>query len=1039
MLKNFYNKSILVFLFSITFCVTYAQDLKKITGQIVDKSSEPIPFANVQLKGSMIGTQTDVDGNFTFNLANFNSTLVFSSIGFQKKEILVNDTKFLKIMLEDDYSTLEEAVVVGYGSLQKSVITGAISSVKNKDIRDQPVSQIGNALQGKLAGVNVVSPSGTPGAGLLFNIRGSFNPLYVVDGIPLLSENTSGLESSYDLDGNAVGKGQSTSSISDINPNDIESVEILKDASAAAIYGARAANGVVLITTKRGNSDRTEFGINHYTGVQQPTRKIKFLSSAEMKDLLTDAVRQDKLIYEKDKTAFDDISGFNPDIFKAEFDTTYSSDVNTVWLDQVLKNALVNNTEIFARGGSQRTRFMISGNLYSQDGIVLNSGFQRVSARLNLDHKVNDNFSIGNTLMLAKTNNRRSFNDNTYSGVITNALGASPWMPAYEDDEKTTYAEYDQYQATWLSDNPVKSANEVKANSLTSRVLGSLFADYKFSPEIRFHSGWSIDYTDLVDNHFFSPLTNDAAQVNGRALYSNFKSLNWLAENYFTYNKTFSYDHTFDLILGNSLQESKSSRLSFKGENFPDIAGISQISAAGVVTKRPANYGALGLISYYGRLNYDYKKKLILAVSYRVDGSSRFAKGNRFANFGSASVGYRVISDIEPTSEALLTDLKVRASFGTTGDQEIGDFSQRNLFGTAVYNGQSALVPSVLANTDLTWQKNTTTNLGVDFELKKGRIAGAIEAFLSDKKQLLFNSRVPGTTGFSSVTSNAGAIRSKGLELTLNATLINQGRFRWAVGSNVSFIKSVYSELEEDNQIVSAYSDIAPTHIVQVGQPVGTFWGIKYTGVDADNGDATFDDLNEDGEINNDDAQVIGHAFPKFFGGINTTLNYKRFDLAISSQFSYGNQVYNLIRAAYDNGGWADDGWDENNKIVNFYANNSVNMKKRWQKSGDVTNVPRASYLTQNYIEASSMFIEDASFLKIRTINLGYNFKHTRGFETARLYVLVQNPFTFTKYSGFDPEVSSTGGSRGAEQTAGVDYAAYPQARTYTFGLNMTF
>ncbi len=1026
-------------LFFCSFNIAFSQDTKSVKGIIKDKASEGIPYANIQIKGSLAGAVADVDGNFSINLPNLNTTLVFSSLGYQTKEIEVKNTSFLDVKLEDQYSELNETVVVGYGTLQKSVITGAISSVKNKDFRDQPVTAVGNAIQGKLAGVNVVSPSGTPGAGLLFNIRGSFSPLYVVDGIPLISENNSILESSYDLSGAAVGKGQSVSSISDINPNDIESIEVLKDASAAAIYGARAANGVVLITTKRGNSERTEFGINQYTGIQERTRTIDFMSASEMKDLLKDGLNQDRLIYEKDKTAFDDIDGFNPAIFSTNLnDSIYNNDVNTVWLDEVLQRAPINNTEIYARGGNARTRFHISGNYFNQQGIVTNSGFKRLSTRFNFDHKVNEHFSLGNTLMLARSVNKRSFNDNTYSGIITNAIGASPWMPAYLEDG--SYAEYDDYQATWLSDNPVKTINEVSAISTTNRVLGSIFGEYKFNKDLRFKTSWSIDYTDLTDNQYFSPLTYDAIEVRGRALYNSYKGLNWLSENILAYHKTFGEEHTFDLVAGTSVQEAQSRRLGFKGEQFTNIANLSEISNAGQITKRPASSGALGLVSYFGRLNYDFKNKLILSGSFRVDGSSRFAEGNRYASFGSTSLGYRIISSDDATSQKLITDLKARVSFGTTGDQEIGDFSQKNGYASGTYNGNASLIPFNLANPDLTWQKNTILNAGLDFELKKGRIVGAIEAFVSNKRGLLFASRVPGTTGFGSITSNAGTIQSKGVELTLNTTLINRGRFRWTVGSNASFIQNKYTELAEDNQIVSAYSDIAPTHIIQVGQPVGTFWGLKFDGVDPETGDATFIDKNDDGVIDNNDAQVIGRAFPKAFGGFNTNLTYKRFDFAMAAQFSIGNQVYNLIRPTYENLGWIDGGWDENYSITNFYANNSKNILSRWKKPGDVTDVPRASVLTQNYAEASSMYVEDASFLRIRTMNVGYNFKHVKGFfETARLYFQVQNPFVFTKYSGFDPEVSSTGGDRGAEQTAGVDYAAYPQARTYTLGANITF
>lgn len=1013
------------------------QTFNKVTGIVTDKSGDPIPYVNIQLKNNIVAATTTLDGTFIINLASLDMTLIFSAVGYQTQEVELQGSKFLSVVLDDKYSELDQAIVVGYGSLQKSVITGAISSLKNKEFKDQPVSVIGSAMQGKMAGVNIVTPSGTPGAGLLFNVRGSFNPLYVVDGIPLLSENNSALETSYDLEGNAVGRGQSVTSIADINPNDIESIEVLKDASAAAIYGSRAANGVVLITTKRGTADRTEFGLNTYYGMQEVSRTIPFMSGTEMLELIEDARKQDLAIYNSDNNAFNDIPNFNPAILTNPLDNFKASSQNTNWLNEVLRKAPIRNVELYARGGNHRTKFHISGNYFDQDGIVINSGFKRMSARLNLDHKVSEHLSIGNTLSLSRSINRRSFNDNTYTGVITNALGASPFMPAYNEDG--TYANYEDYQASWLSENPVKSAYEVKSTTNTNRVLGSIFADYRVNQALKFRSTWSIDYTDLTDNQFTSPLMANAAQVSGIGIFNTYKALNWVGENYGSYRKTILEDHTLDFVLGTSVQSSNSSRTRIGGQRYPLGSNLEGIGSAGQLLYATGTNGAMGIVSYYSRINYDYKNKLILALSGRYDGSSRFPKGQQYAFFPSASLGYRLIGIQPGDADKFFTDVKLRMSFGKTGDQEIGDFRQKNLYSTGRYNGDATLVPSVAANPVLTWQENTIFNTGVDFEIKKGRIAGALEAFVSNKSRLLFDKRAAGTTGYATVTANAGATQTKGLEFTLYSTLINQGKFRWNANFNITYMKNEYTKLDEDKQIVSAYSDIAPTHIVQVGQPVGTFWGVKYTGVNPQTGDATFEDINNDGVIDNNDAQIIGKAFPTLFGGLNTNIIYKKFDLSIASQFSFGNKVYNLIAAAYNNGGWSDEGWDENNMLTQIYANNSTKMKNRWRNPGDITDVPRASLLRQNYIEASSMFVEDASFWRIRTINLGYTLKQVRKFDSIRIFAQVQNPFIWTKYSGFDPEVSSTGADRGSEQTAGVDYGAYPQARTYTIGFNVIF
>ncbi|TAE35785.1 MAG: SusC/RagA family TonB-linked outer membrane protein, partial [Sphingobacteriales bacterium] len=461
---TFYASCILLGICSTAF----AQD-KVLKGTVKDAKGETVPGASVLQKGTTKGASTNLDGNFTITLTGPNPEIVISSIGYATKIIKIDTETILNIVLQESSSMLNDVVVVGYGTQKKSSITGAISSISNKDFKDQPVANLAQSIQGKVAGILVSTPSGTPGAGLLVSVRGASNPLYVIDGIPMISESNSSLATSYTTDGTVNGKGQSISSIADINPDDIQSMEILKDASAAAIYGARAANGVVLITTKRGLNGKTEFSFDSYTGMQNVSRKIPFLDSQGFVELQEDARAQDLRRYNQDPLVFG--AGFDSTVLTNPLPASWRTGVNTNWLDEVFRSAPINNMQISARGGSEKTKFFVSGNYFNQQGIVIENFYKRASFRFNLENKVSDRVTIGTNSSFTYGRTRRSFNDNTYTGVVTNAIGASPLMPVYNPDG--SYSEYGNYQASWLSDNPVKSAKEIKAFTNNYRFLGS--------------------------------------------------------------------------------------------------------------------------------------------------------------------------------------------------------------------------------------------------------------------------------------------------------------------------------------------------------------------------------------------------------------------------------------------------------------------------------------------------------------------------------------------------------------------------------------
>jgi TonB-dependent starch-binding outer membrane protein SusC len=1005
----------------------YAQEIT-VGGRVTEsENGEPIPGASIRLKSkSNRGTLTDLDGNYSFKMPG-DETLIFSAVGFSTVEIAVNRQAKLDVALKPVISTLENVVVIGYGVQKKSQLTGAISSVRADDIKDQPVANLASSLQGRVSGMNVINPSGTPGAGLLVSIRGYNAPLYVIDGIPQLAESNSALSTSFDLSGNTTGQGQTTSSIADINPSDIESVEILKDAAAAAIYGARAANGVVLITTKRGKEGRPETSFNFYTGTQKVARPIKFMNSQQFTDLVEEARANDLALYKKDKNYFG--AGFDPSVLTAPLTNfNVGNSANTVWLDAITRAAPIRNYEMSFRSGNADTRYYTSFGFFDQEGVVINSSYKRFTYKLNLDHNLSDKFTIGATTNFTYSRNHRSFNDDTFSGVVTNALGASPFMPVREADG--TYADYTNYQSSWLSDNPYKSSYEISAFTNSYRVLATAYGQYDFSKHLKLKTSWSTDATFLFDNQFKSALTNDAAAVGGEAFEASFRNLTWLNENVLTYTRAFGKNN-FTVLAAATMQHSDIARNSTSGQGFP--AGLRKLNSAATIVAAPSSGTAFSLISYIGRVNYDFSNRYFVSASLRTDGSSRFSKTNKYGYFPALATAWRMSDEaFFENLKGTFTDVKVRLSYGLSGDQEIGDFQNVNFYSASKYDNKAGLQIRNIADPNLTWQTNSSFNLGIDYEIKGGRFNGALEIFQSVKTRLLSEDAVPGTTGFATVTRNSGKVQNIGVEANLNAQILRGSALKWTVNFNTTFAKNKILTLTADDILLNAYSDLEATHTLKIGKPVGSFYGLKFNGIDPQTGDATFEDTNGDNVIDYDDAQVIGKALPTFFGGLTNNITYKGFDLNVFCRYSAGNQVYNLTRATTENLGWGNDGG-----LSSVYANNTTNVLKRWKQPGDVTEYGRASFINQNYYQNSSQFIENASFFRIQNVNLGYNFRNIKGITGLRLYVEAQNLYVLTNYKGFDPEVSSNGGL--SDRTAGIDYGTYPSARTILMGVNLKF
>ncbi|MFI5135502.1 MAG: SusC/RagA family TonB-linked outer membrane protein, partial [Chitinophagales bacterium] len=601
-----------------------------------------------------------------------------------------------------------------------------------------------------------------------------------------------------------------------------------------------------------------------------------------------------------------------------------------------------------------------------------------------------------------------------------------------------TYSDYTLYQCAWLSDNPVKSANEVIGFTNSYRGLGTVYANYKILPELAFKTSWSADFTYLTDDQFWSPITSDAVTVGGKAVNSSFKQLIWLGENTLTYEKTFNKVHDVNAVAGFTLQQSNSNRLGVSGQGFPAGSGLTNVSSAAVITGRVADGTGWALVSFLGRVNYGFKGKYLASFSFRADGSSRFAPTNRYGYFPAGSIGWRISDESFFPKNDVLTDLKIRAGYGLTGDQEIGDFQYVNFWSPVTYSGIAGLAPRNVSDPNLQWQSNKKLNIGLDYELWNGRVNGSFEYYHEVKYNLLSEDLIPGTSGFSTITRNAGKILNSGWEFDVDATPV-RGNFTWEIGFNISYLHNDILSLTSDSVLLNAYNDLSPTHILVQGQSQGSFWGVKYLGVNPQTGDPMYQDLNGDGVIDDQDATIIGKALPDYYGGINTDLGWKNWDLNISTSFSLGNKVYNLIRGEYLTLGYSPGGWGSDDSLYQVYSNNPVDANNRWKNPGDNTNIPRASLINSNNYQNSTQNLENASYLRLDDITLSYRvkLKSTQYISSMRLYFEVQNAYVFTSYTGFDPEVSSTGGQD--INTTGVDYAAYPKARTFLVGINLGF
>lgn len=990
-----------------------------LSGKITDAKGAPIPNASLMIKGTSIGTTSASDGTYNLMVPDGKSIIVISSLGFKTREFSVSGNVLNASLEAGGSEKLDEVVVVGYGTKIKKDLTGSIAKVKGSDIQNTPVTNFNQALQGRAAGVFVEANNGKVGEGVKVRIRGSGSisasndPLYVVDGIPISTSSASG------------------NPIADINFNDIESFEILKDASAAAIYGSRAANGVVLITTKKGKSGKTSFQINTQIGSNKPTHLRGFLNAKEYVDLLREAaINTDMYYYGIDPTDPNNYPNSWLEFAESRLDR-YSgwsdwrtNQTNTNWEELAFNDkAKTSSIDISATGGNDKTKFYISLSNTNQDGILIGNRLKRNSTRINLDHSVNNKLKIGFNLGLSQTVTGRVSVDNEFSTPMQ-IVALSPVTP-FKDLNGNVYN-----SPTTTYTNPYVDFMEGKYNSITYRNIGNIFAQYNFTNSLFFRTEMGADIQNQNDDQFYGANTSYGNGTNGYGESDWFRSVTYNTNNYFNFKRNIADIHDIDAVLGMSFQQYNSEYANVYGEQFP-IQQLQKLASAGLIKGGTSSQSASAFLSYFARANYKFNDKYLFSVSGRVDGSSVFGNDRRYGFFPSVSAGWVLTEEkfMEKLKDKNMF-MKLRASWGLTGNADgFGDFASRGLWDGASYNGSGGLVSSQLANPDLRWEKSNQVDVGLDFSLMNNRISGEIDYYNRKTDDLIYNIPVPGNTGYAVKTVNVGSMENKGFEFVLNTENVSLKDFKWSTSINFASNKNKITKLD-GNQTILAGNDGRYLNSLIVGESIGVFYGPKYAGVDPANGDALY--YKQDGTTTNDYNEagnfVVGNPNPDFTAGINNTVSFKGFDFSILFQGVFGNQIMNGA------GGFMSASFD-------WFDNQTRDQLNRWQHPGDITNVPQLRLAGGNGTAASSRYIENGDYVRLKNVTLSYNFPASvikkLKLANAKVYFTGVNLLTFTKYTGWDPEVNTD--YRAGNRNQGSDFYAAPQIKNYSVGVNVGF
>lgn len=1043
------------------FCLQLSAQTQ-VTGTITEGStSGPLPGASILEKGTTNGATSDFNGNFSITVSDPNAILQVSYIGFTTISYPLEGKTNVSISLTEDSQALDEVVVIGYGTQNKNDISGSVSSVSSEDIADLKVATIEQTLAAQSPGVVVSQASGAPGGGVSVQIRGtvsinsSSSPLYVIDGFPIVSDNNS----------------LTTNPLNSFSPNDIESIQILKDASASAIYGSRAANGVVLITTKKGKAGKPTFNFDYYSGIQQVERKVDVLNASEFVNVFN----------ESRNNGYRDLFGGNINdtneqrrangatsgSFLLFPESASSLGRGTDWQDEIFRTAPITSAQLSVSGGNEKTKFYLSGGYFNQDGVVINSGFERFNLISNINTKISKRVRLGSNLNISYTTTDLVPAEGSWQrgGVVTSALLFSPTIPVRDENGDFISNMGQVLPNTGILGqvfNPVQTATETQWTDENFRAISSLYVEFDIFNELTFKVLGGAEYASGVRERF-SPSTL-FSNVGGNTRQRDTRNrLNYLSEFTLNYNKSFG-KHGLNILGGYSFQKEESLSTSFQSNNAPN--DLTSDPGVGVFTDYISNPQEWSLLSFFTRLQYNYDRKYYLEGSIRRDGSSRFGSANRFGNFPSLSVAWRIGQENFLIDSGTVNELKLKASYGLTGNNGIGNYAALGTLSSSntIYNGslQQGLIRNTFPNEDLGWETTSQFNLGLEIGLFENRINLTAEVYDKRTKDLLLDLPLSDVTGSQFITSNIGEISNKGWEFALNTVNVRNDNFEWTTNFNISANRNKVEKLGGNGSpiFLNAGSSIPGGFIIEEGSPIGSFYGLVTDGIisnqeELDNvvdqsairgsqlfiGDLRLKDLDGDGLVTNEnDRKIIGDTQADFIYGLTNNLKHKNIDLSILIQGSEGNQVINGLRRNIGNQA----------VFSNVYQDALTGSFRSAENPGNgrLPQVKRA--LASPTTAFSDYFVDDASFLRVRNITAGYTFSDDlvkrMGLSRLRCYVSVQNAFLFTDYVNYNPEVSASTSSNGnplepgrGNATPGVDPGSYPTPRTFTLGLNVSF
>lgn len=974
-------------------------DLATIAGSVVSEEGEPLIGVTVLVKGTSVGTVTDFDGQYELDVPENAEYLVFSYTGYAPVEEVIGTRTRIDVQMSPDATVLDEVVVIGYGSVKKSDLTGAVSSVKSEELTAYPAAGTVQALQGRAAGVQITANNGEPGASYKVRVRGgtsinaSSDPIYVVDGF--------------------VGAALPP-------PEDIASIEVLKDASATAIYGSRGANGVILVSTKRGQSGKARIDLNVSQSLQQEINRLDLLDANQFGAYMLET---------------------NPNF--------ESAGQSTDWQEEIFRPGDIKNYQLGISGGTDNVNYYLSGTFYDQTGIIIGSDYKRFSITSNIDLQATDKLNIGVNLFARRTSRngirtQESSGGSNSSGVVSSAFKFEPDQGIYDENGIYTLARINDRH-----DNPVAIAREYTDENITDRFQGTVFAEYQVLEGLKFRTSLGASANNGRTGQYTPTVLQGGVGVGGDGRVNGSKNSLLLSESYLSYSTSFG---TSDLSVlgGYSYQQSTSESWGGRGQSYVTDAGLYWNLGGSSVWQAPnSGFSEWELASWYGRVNYSLSNRYLLTFNMRYDGSSTFSGGNQWAVFPSGAIAWNMKNEAFLQDVDLISQWKWRVSYGQTGNRAISPYQTLARFSNVltIQNGQpvNAVAPTAVANSNLTWETTTQLDIGADIGFFNGRLNLTLDYYRMETTDLLFSLPLPEYSGYSTQLSNIGVVENKGFEVTVNSRNL-VGAFGWDMDFNISSNKNKILELPDGNDIRYASGPghmvgLGDTQIMSEGQPVGVFYGFNYLGVyqegddflpgggfEQEAGGEKFEDLNGDGALNAEDRMIIGNPHPDFIFGWNNDFSWNGFDLNIFFQGSQGNDIFSYTLMELD--------------ILSGLNNATTNALNRWTPSNTDTDVPKAS--TGRSRKASTRWVYDGSFVRLKNLGLGYNLPSSVvskwGISKLRLYVSAQNIWTITGYEGYDPEVNyRTSGGTNGNRNLGLDYGSYPNAKSVTFGLNIGF